>query len=240
MPISLIKPIFTFIFTLFGSLLGSFSNVVILRMATGTSVVFPPSSCPKCQHQLSALDLFPVFSWVFLGGKCRYCKTKISIQYPLVEGVIASLVGISFYKSLFSTQLIPLAASSVIWFIVSVIYLRKEVDKPAPFIWSGLYILALGFWGKLFSLTLPNALAALTLAIVCGAISTIKNSKSNFFKWFALSFIYGLFILQYSPYLALPMIICSISCAIFPDNSKVRIALFAIQLFGIYLNLYLK
>lgn len=74
--------VFTF---LFGLLFGSFFNVCIYRIPEGKSIVSPPSACPSCGHRLGFLDLFPVLSWVFLGGKCRYCRVPISPRYALVE-----------------------------------------------------------------------------------------------------------------------------------------------------------
>ena len=79
--IFLISNFFVFIF---GLCIGSFLNCVIYRMEEGKSLK-GRSFCPHCKHNLSWLDLFPVFSWLFLGGKCRYCKKKISWQYPIVE-----------------------------------------------------------------------------------------------------------------------------------------------------------
>jgi leader peptidase (prepilin peptidase) / N-methyltransferase len=94
---------------LLGLLIGSFLNVVILRVPArmeaiwrnearaildlelGESAPLPPgivrepSHCPKCKHPLAAHDNIPLFSWLFLRGRCRYCKAPISIQYPLVE-----------------------------------------------------------------------------------------------------------------------------------------------------------
>lgn len=74
-------------FTLFilGLVIGSFLNVCIYRLPREKSIVFPPSACPKCKHRLQAVDLIPVISFLFLRGKCRYCQTKISWRYPLVE-----------------------------------------------------------------------------------------------------------------------------------------------------------
>ena len=70
----------------FGLFFGSFANVVILRLhEEEKGILSGKSYCPKCKHNLGFWDLFPVFSWVFLGGKCRYCKNPISWQYPLVE-----------------------------------------------------------------------------------------------------------------------------------------------------------
>ena len=68
-----------------GAVIGSFLNVVGLRLLAEESVVFPPSHCPTCQAKIRWHDNIPVVSYVLLGAQCRDCKTPISIQYPLVE-----------------------------------------------------------------------------------------------------------------------------------------------------------
>ena len=68
-----------------GLVIGSFLNVVILRTISGESIVFPASKCPKCQTPLKWYHNIPVFSFLFLRGKCAFCKEHISIQYPIVE-----------------------------------------------------------------------------------------------------------------------------------------------------------
>jgi leader peptidase (prepilin peptidase)/N-methyltransferase len=78
--------IFVIIFLL-GAVLGSFLNVLVYRLPRRISFVRGFSFCPKCAHRLYPLDLVPVFSWVFLGGKCRYCREPISPRYPIVEAV---------------------------------------------------------------------------------------------------------------------------------------------------------
>lgn len=70
---------------IFGLCLGSFFNVVILRSLSGESIVFPASKCPKCGNKLKPWHNIPVLSYLFLRGKCAFCKEKISIQYPLIE-----------------------------------------------------------------------------------------------------------------------------------------------------------
>ena len=69
----------------FGAVLGSFLNCAAWRIAHGESFVKGRSHCTSCGHVLGFLDLIPVFSWIFLGGRCRYCKTKISPRYMLTE-----------------------------------------------------------------------------------------------------------------------------------------------------------
>ncbi len=71
----------------FGAVIGSFLNVLIYRLPIGMDFKRGNSICPKCEHQLYWKDLFPLFSWIFLGGKCRYCKAPISKQYPIVEAI---------------------------------------------------------------------------------------------------------------------------------------------------------
>jgi prepilin signal peptidase PulO-like enzyme (type II secretory pathway) len=77
---------------IFGLIVGSFLNCVIYRMSKEESFISGHSYCPKCKHNLYFWDLFPVISYLFLGGKCRYCKEPISCQYPLVELLTASLL----------------------------------------------------------------------------------------------------------------------------------------------------
>ena len=74
---------------LLGLCFGSFANAAVWRLKTKKDIVHDRSECVHCHHKLSAADLVPVFSWLWLRGKCRYCKKPISPQYPLVEAVVA-------------------------------------------------------------------------------------------------------------------------------------------------------
>jgi len=73
-----------FIFTT-GCCIGSFLNVVIYRLPRGKSIVTPPSACPGCGNLIKFYDNIPLVSWLVLGGKCRKCKTKISVRYFIIE-----------------------------------------------------------------------------------------------------------------------------------------------------------
>jgi leader peptidase (prepilin peptidase)/N-methyltransferase len=75
----------------FGLIVGSFLNVVIYRVPRKESVVSPRSACPTCGVPISARDNVPIFSWLFLRGKCRNCHSPISVRYPLVEAATAGL-----------------------------------------------------------------------------------------------------------------------------------------------------
>jgi leader peptidase (prepilin peptidase) / N-methyltransferase len=74
-----------------GACIGSFLNVVIYRLPLGQSLVSPPSRCPICGNRLAWYDNIPIAGWLLLGGRCRKCKNRISIQYPIVELITAAL-----------------------------------------------------------------------------------------------------------------------------------------------------
>lgn len=81
----------------FGLAVGSFLNVCIYRIPKKIFFKDKHSYCPNCHRTIKWYDMFPVFSWIILGGKCRYCKEKISIRYPFVEALNAALWILSAY-----------------------------------------------------------------------------------------------------------------------------------------------
>ncbi|CCU79390.1 Leader peptidase (Prepilin peptidase) / N-methyltransferase [Halanaerobium saccharolyticum subsp. saccharolyticum DSM 6643] len=97
--------IFFLYFLILGLLIGSFLNVIIYRLPEEKSIITPPSHCPKCGTRLKVIDLIPVLSFLSTRGKCRYCNTKISIQYPLVELLTGFLFLAAYLKFGISIQL---------------------------------------------------------------------------------------------------------------------------------------
>ena len=81
---------------IFGITLGSFYNVVGYRLPKGESLIHPSSHCTKCNHKLGASELVPVFSYIFLGGKCKNCGEKISLFYPIFEFTTGILFAVSY------------------------------------------------------------------------------------------------------------------------------------------------
>lgn len=74
-----------------GSSIGSFINVIAYRLPAGLSLLWPPSRCPHCLHQLGRRENVPVLGWLWLKGRCHHCKTAISSRYPIVEAVTGIL-----------------------------------------------------------------------------------------------------------------------------------------------------
>ncbi|MDD3647997.1 MAG: prepilin peptidase [Candidatus Dojkabacteria bacterium] len=86
--------LYIFLF-LFGTAIGSFINAFEYRLRNKINFVTKRSACPKCKHELGVLDLIPLLSFVLIRGKCRYCGTKVSYQYPIVEFLAGMLFLIS-------------------------------------------------------------------------------------------------------------------------------------------------
>jgi len=95
-----------FLFFIYGLVFGSFFNVVGLRIPKGKSIVRPPSHCTVCDRNLTVKDLVPVFSYVFLKGKCRGCGTKIHWVYPVMELVTGLLFAFAYYQLGFTLELV--------------------------------------------------------------------------------------------------------------------------------------
>lgn len=74
-----------------GACIGSLTNVLVYRLPRGLNVVTPPSACPACGTQLTFGENIPIFGWLLLKGRCRFCRVKISSEYPLVEAFVAAL-----------------------------------------------------------------------------------------------------------------------------------------------------
>lgn len=122
--------ILTGIVFLYGLLFGSFLNVLIYRLPRKENVVFSRSKCASCGHVLSARDLFPVLSYMFLNGKCRYCKEKISFRYPFTE--ILNAIGYSlifYFGSLTVGSIICMALLSITIVFVFIFYDRGRKNE---------------------------------------------------------------------------------------------------------------
>lgn len=155
--------IFVTFSVIFGLMVGSFLNVVIHRLPKMMerewhanclelqgkevpeqpkyTIVTPRSACPKCGHQITALENIPIISWLMLGGKCSNCKTKISMRYPLIEALTGALIGLVAYK--FGYTYSALFAFIYVFALVTLTFIDFDTqllpdDITLPLLWLGL------------------------------------------------------------------------------------------------------
>ena len=141
-----------------GILFGSFLNVVILRIPKGESVVFDASHCPTCNEKLKPWHNIPLFSWIFLAGKCAYCKTKISLQYPLIELLSGFIFVILANKFGLELPAFFIALSFLMLLALSVIDLRYKM-VPDSLNLLAIFFAVIGVWNiNGFFTNLENAL----------------------------------------------------------------------------------
>lgn len=121
-----------------GLILGSFLNALLYRFHTGLSIASGRSKCMSCGHTLGAHDLVPVFSHLFLRGKCRYCRSRISLQYPLVEASAALLLVGAYLRTETTIEFVFTALLCLVLLFVFVYDLRHYIIP-----WSALTVLIL-------------------------------------------------------------------------------------------------
>lgn len=134
------KIILGIIIFLFGIVIGSFLNVCIYRIPAGESLSKKRSHCMSCGYQLRLFDLIPLFSYLFLGGKCRKCKAHISAQYPIIESLNGALYVLVFIINGWSIDSVIYCLLTSALIVLSVIDFRTY---EIPF-GINLFILALG------------------------------------------------------------------------------------------------
>ena len=123
--------LYLIIFFLLGSIMGSFYHVLANRLSKEQSIIYPPSHCEKCNHQLKWFELIPIISYIIQGGKCRQCKTKISISYLLMEICTGILFAVCYHAFDLSLELISalLFVSCLIIIIISDIEYMIILDE---------------------------------------------------------------------------------------------------------------
>ena len=143
-----------FIF-IFGIVIGSFLNVVIYRIPKDESIVFPASKCQSCQTPLKWYHNIPIFSWLFLGGKCGFCEEPIAKQYPIVE-FITGIIFTALYLKLGLVWYLPFMAASFAALFALVMIDFKYMAVPDN----------VNFAALVFALIQPDFLYALMYAAI--------------------------------------------------------------------------
>ena len=150
-----------FVVFAYGVIIGSFLNVLIYRLPREIGFVKGFSKCPSCDHRLFAKDLVPLFSYIFLKGKCRYCKTKISIIYPVVELCNGLLWAAVVYKFGFTIEALCFCA------IISCLMVVVGTDKSMMIIPDSMPVV-IGISGIVLSFVQPSpTLMQRLIGILC-------------------------------------------------------------------------
>ena len=172
--------------TLIGLIIGSAINAIVWRLYVGKSWVRGHSMCPECEYRLVAKDLVPVFSWLFLGGRCRYCKATIHWQYPVVELLTAALFGLSaVVLAPYSTKAYVLLA---IWLLLLVhliilaVYDLRWMILPNRVIYPaiGVAVVQLGLfaaWGGSYHIWLGPLIAATMAGGAFWILASVADGK---------------------------------------------------------------
>lgn len=142
----------TIIVAIFGVIIGSFLNVCIVRLPKEESIVYPASHCVSCNHKLGFWDLIPIFSYLFLGGKCRYCGEKVSARYMLIELLTGILIGFTFYKFGFNIEFFGVCGLIIMLIVVSFIDLEYQIIPDELVIFGtvvGVILIIYNFFGSI-------------------------------------------------------------------------------------------
>lgn len=161
--INILEGIFFFIY---GTILGSFFNVLIYRLPEGLSIVSPGSRCPNCKRPVQAHENIPILSWLYLKGKCAGCGLKISIQYPLIE-LFTGIVSVIIWHILFSPFVTP---EKVGWQYISEFYMLLSllILIPVAIIDIKHYIIP-------DSITLGGLVLSIAISFLPGYLSPIQS-----------------------------------------------------------------
>ena len=145
----MITILFPAIIFAFGASVGSFLNVVIYRVPEKLSLLHPPSRCSTCHHPLRPYDNVPVLGWVWLKGRCRYCRTPISPRYPLIEALTGGLFLMAFWH--FGLSWVMISSWLLISWLICLTFIDLDtLTLPNTLTQSGL---VLGLFVQTFLLT---------------------------------------------------------------------------------------
>ena len=143
---------------LFGTLIGSFLNVVILRIPKDENIAYPASHCFTCSTPLKPWHNIPIISWILLKGKCAFCGTKISLQYPIVEFLGGVIFFIIAYKMGMSVSSIFVALSFLILLALSMIDFRYKMVPDSLNLLALIFAILSAFSLDMLILNFQNAL----------------------------------------------------------------------------------
>ena len=167
---------YIFLFFILGLSLGSFYVNLGIRLGKKENICFPSSHCDNCNHKLKFYDLFPVLSYIFLKGKCRYCKKSISPFYPILELLTGLLFAFCFIKFLFSLKLFLALILSSLFIIVIVTDFKYYIIPDSILVISLLLIYIYNYLDKGFISSLKYLGYGLVIFIFIYSVMLIGNT----------------------------------------------------------------
>lgn len=188
--ISMLQAILLIIIFIMGTYFGSFFTLATYRLPIGQDIIRKHSYCPSCKHKLGIFDLIPVFSYIFLHGKCRYCKKRIGARYVLFE-IVTGLFFVLFFISL-KIDIYAITISKLMYIVLSILY------------FVGLFIIA-GIEKEKNTIQKPMLVYELIVSILY-MIYSYTLTKSNVY--------------EYVIYLSIMLVLIFIDLILFRKNLK--------------------
>lgn len=239
------------LFFIIGIIFGSFYNVVGYRVPNKQSLLYPPSHCTKCNNRLGVLELVPVFSFIFLRGKCKNCQDKISLFYPIIELASGILFALSFVRYGFTLNcLLSIIFISMLLIIIVSDYLTMTIPDSV-LVFFGLLILTLKyFMTNLNSLgiSLLNGVGAFVFMLLLKLLGDFLFKKESMgggdikllgIFGFTLGFDMSIICVFLAAFIALPIALISLKKNVtheIPFGPYLSISAIIIMLLGINLN----
>jgi leader peptidase (prepilin peptidase)/N-methyltransferase len=155
-----------------GALFGSFLNACVHRVPRGISIVTPPSACPRCGSRIRPFDNVPVLAWLWLGGRCRDCRERISLRYPLVEGLCAGIFA----------------------FLAAHYGLRPELGPALVFAWAMVFVTLVDLDARIIpdAITLPGIVLGLLASVITPLAlrDAVIGAALGFFLLWGIAWVY--------------------------------------------------
>lgn len=206
-----------------GALFASFVGVIVERINTGNTWMNDRSRCDSCQTPLTALDLFPVLSWLCARGRCRHCGSRVPVRHVLVEGITAAVWCAAFLKLGFTVSLIFFLLGSLVLLFIVLYDMRHTIVPTIPviafvllaglfafshvasFMEFGITLVVAGLFGAIFllfyvlsqgrAMGLGDAPVALGLSLIVGPVLALPGLLFSF--W--IGALYGIMVLVSTP-----------------------------------------
>ena len=224
--------LFYFIIFCLGVTFGSFFTLAVHRIPLRQNITHERSYCPTCNHKLAFLDLIPVLSYMFLGGKCRYCKEKIRPRYMLLE-IFSGIVFVLFALSI-QLDLFHLATDKLVYFGFGIVYIAtlfiiagidkeyRKIEKP---VWLFQFLIVSAYMMYLYIVGQANIyryviyLVAMTIIALLHTVYLRKKLTSSYpMDILLLVCVMALFSYEYQMILTIILTLLWIACIVLFDK----------------------